>query len=185
MISSFLLMAAFLHVLLSTLSLWAAVPHGHIKIASGVTPLMLLPRSLLLSCPITAPQTAHACPVPTSRNTAAVEKPIHYPCLTSLRSEYSALCAPPPGRRSDLLLRKRERIRTDSRDHLGENSNMNPHTFKKKPHEAVCPCQEQSLEGGRPHYQTRISLKVHRTANNSDWICSTERLARLLDVNVD
>lgn len=45
-------------------------PQRHIvtlHLQRGVTPLMLLPRSLLLSRPITAPQTAHVCRVPNSR----------------------------------------------------------------------------------------------------------------------
>lgn len=61
-------------------------------------------HSLLLSHPITAPQTAHACPVPTSRNTAAAGKPIHYPRLTSLRPEYSQRLLPRLFQLSALIL---------------------------------------------------------------------------------
>ena len=110
--------------LLSPLSLWAPKLCGHIAFAAGVTPPMLLPHSLLLSCPITAPQTAHACRVSTfTQHSCCRKKPIHYARLTSLRSGYSATPPPSTSIRSAL-----EEARTDHdrfRDHLGENSNMN------------------------------------------------------------
>lgn len=120
--------------LLSALSLWATQSH---RICSGGHTSDASARSLLLSHPITALQTAHACPVPTSCNTAAVGKPIYYPRLTLLRSEYSAIHARLPVHQSDLLLWKRERIKTDS-ETIWRKLIHKPHMFKKKPHEAFC-----------------------------------------------
>lgn len=145
-------MAAFLHVSAFSFKFMGHSATQSHRICSGGHTSDTSARSLLLSHPITALQTAHACPVPTSCNTAAVGKPIHYPRLTLLRSEYSAIHARLPVHQSDLLLWKRERIKTDS-----ETIWRKPHTFKKKPHEAVCLKVGVGVGGGanvftRPEY---------------------------------
>lgn len=159
-------------------------------ICGGVSPLMLLAplapavppnhSSLNRSCVSCSRFTQHGCCWKTNPLS-----PFNLPSLRVATMASSSLLSQ---KQICSLWRKREQTSTDSGTSLVMLDSCK-RRLKHFPPKSLVRLfdlvRKMSLEGTRPLYQTRISPKCTCKSNNTDWICSTERLAGLLEVNAD
>lgn len=165
---------------------------------------MLLPRSFPLSRPITAPQTAHVCGVPSSPGCCWEPPPLSPFNLASLSLVPTASSALVPANRAPPLscvscsldrpllcgghLNTSEGILGPAWQcwtHGRENSNINGKFCGKFRIRLFDLVRNPVQRGPEPPYQNRKSLNSTCNANKTDWIRSTAHLAGLLEVSMD